>query len=201
MRSRASLWLARRNKRRSIPFSKGIFRTVLLCLFVLASVLASVQSRAGSFSSDELEAAFIGQLFNYVELPGPSLRKDSLEPFVVSVVGTSPLLQELNKLALTKAVNGRKIVIQSVESGDKIKKSHAVVILSENKEALDQTLKKLKGTGILTISQNPGFASRGVMVNFFVEGEKVRFEINAKSLKNEKITVSSQLLKLARLVE
>jgi YfiR/HmsC-like len=46
-----------------------------------------------------------------------------------------------------------------------------------------------------------GFASRGVLVNFVVERERVRFEVNLGAAQRGGFRLSSKLLKLARLVE
>ena len=44
------------------------------------------------------------------------------------------------------------------------------------------------------------FAARGGVINFYVEGGKLRFEISNDSAKLQKLRVSSDLLKLARIV-
>ncbi len=64
----------------------------------------------------------------------------------------------------------------------------------------DQILDAAHGGAVLTIGNTLGFAQRGVIINFYLEDQKVRFEINVDAAKREKLTISSQLLKLARIV-
>ena len=60
----------------------------------------------------------------------------------------------------------------------------------------------LRGDAVLTVADTPGFAERGVMINFFITREdKVRFEANLEEAENSGLRLSSQLLKLATIVK
>jgi hypothetical protein len=58
----------------------------------------------------------------------------------------------------------------------------------------------LKGTGVLTVGEAPGFIADGGIVNFKLEGGRVRFEINVVAAEQEQIRISSKLLSLAQIV-
>ena len=51
------------------------------------------------------------------------------------------------------------------------------------------------------MGESPGFASGGGGINFFIEGKRMRFEINPEATKRANLRVSSKLLRLARVVE
>jgi hypothetical protein len=53
---------------------------------------------------------------------------------------------------------------------------------------------------LLTVGDTEGYAQEGVMLNFYIEASKVKFEINLNSIRSSRIAVSSQLLKLGRMV-
>ena len=53
---------------------------------------------------------------------------------------------------------------------------------------------------ILTVGDTDGFARAGVLVNFYLDKTRVRFEVNADAIKVSGLKVSSRLLKLARIV-
>jgi hypothetical protein len=55
----------------------------------------------------------------------------------------------------------------------------------------------LDENGVLTVSDMPGFTRRGGMIQFVLDGDKVRFEINLASAENAKLVFSSELLKVA----
>ena len=66
---------------------------------------------------------------------------------------------------------------------------------------LEGVLEKLKEKSTLTISDTPGLASRGAAINFVLANGKLKFEINRRTLNEAGLQASSQLLKLAILVD
>jgi hypothetical protein len=53
---------------------------------------------------------------------------------------------------------------------------------------------------VLTVGESDWFIDSGGMIRLFLEGGKVRFEVNAGAAEQAQLKVSSQLLKLARAV-
>lgn len=62
-------------------------------------------------------------------------------------------------------------------------------------------LDSVKGMDLLTVGDTEGYAQSGIMVNFYIVGKNVRFEINLNAIRRARINVSSQLLKLGRIVD
>ena len=166
-----------------------------LALVVL--VIASFSSQAATDEQYKVETAFIYQFTNYITWP-PDSTKDA---FVISVVGDSKLTRSLEKLAQVKTVKGQKMLIHQITDSSQLKRSDIVVIGSSNEKILDEITKKTKGTHALIISFSHGFATKGSMINFYLDDGRIRFEINRAALEAEKLQASSQLLKLARLVD
>jgi hypothetical protein len=54
---------------------------------------------------------------------------------------------------------------------------------------------------ILVVGESPGFAAEGGMINFVLEGTKLRFEVNPSAATRAGLSISSRLLKLARVVK
>ena len=57
------------------------------------------------------------------------------------------------------------------------------------------------GKGILTISEEAGFARQGSALNFVVINDKLKFEANLKSIYSAGLRAGSQLLKLAIIID
>jgi uncharacterized protein len=55
-------------------------------------------------------------------------------------------------------------------------------------------------SAVLTVSDFPEFLKRGGMIQFVLEGNRVRFEVNLSAAKNAGLTLSSELLKVAAAV-
>jgi hypothetical protein len=77
---------------------------------------------------------------------------------------------------------------------------HIVFIPVTEKDQAARIVRSLKGSVALTVGESEGFAVRGGMVNFTVEGGKVRFEINRHAADRAGLKISSKLLSLANVV-
>jgi hypothetical protein len=58
----------------------------------------------------------------------------------------------------------------------------------------------VEGRPVLTVGESPEFIQHGGIVNFFLDGKRVRFEINPTAATRVNLRISSRLLQLARLV-
>ncbi len=58
----------------------------------------------------------------------------------------------------------------------------------------------LKNNGVLTVSDTQGFLEDGGIVNFVIEDNKVRFDINLTASEKAGLKIRSQLLRLAKKV-
>ena len=73
-----------------------------------------------------------------------------------------------------------------------------VLFMNASKDAqLGNILSALGTSAILTVSDMPGFTRGGGMIQFVIDGNRVRFEINLAAAKRAGLNLSSQLLKLA----
>jgi hypothetical protein len=148
----------------------------------------------------QVEAAFIYQFRNYVTWPNETGTDDSRD-FIISIVGNEKgLLQELEKLAKVKKMKNRSIAVRAVETVAKLSKSDIVIVGSNELELLQGVIRKVKGEHTLIVSHSSEFAKKGAMINFFLEDDRLRFEINLNAIKKENLQVGSQLLNLARVI-
>jgi hypothetical protein len=58
-------------------------------------------------------------------------------------------------------------------------------------------LEGLHGVAILTVGESDQFIENGGMINFIIQGQKIRFKINAELARNAGLKISSKLLSLA----
>lgn len=70
-------------------------------------------------------------------------------------------------------------------------------IPSSETARLPGVLAALRGRPVLTVSETPGGAERGAVLNLILEQSHVRFEINIDAAQRSGLSISSQLLKLA----
>jgi hypothetical protein len=65
---------------------------------------------------------------------------------------------------------------------------------------LNKIMEGLDREAVLTVSDMPQFSQRGGMIQFVLEGKKVRFEVNLTAVQRAGLTLSSELLKVATTV-
>jgi hypothetical protein len=59
---------------------------------------------------------------------------------------------------------------------------------------------KANSSGVLLVSGTDGFCKAGVHINFYIEDEKLKFEINEKSLISAGFKVSYLLMQNTRII-
>mgnify|MGYP001041984797 CR=1 FL=1 len=106
------------------------------------------------------------------------------------------------KASAEKNAAGKKINIKALALTDPLAECAILFLPMTDKTELAKVLKKLGASPVVTVSDCAGFAGFGVMVNFFKEAEtgKVKFEINNLAAGDAKLKISSQLLKLAKII-
>jgi hypothetical protein len=163
----------------------------LLCGALLSLMLA--QAHAGS-AEYELKAAFIYQIAKFVDWP------PSNAPLRLCVIGGNPFGAALETIR-GKPVNERKMEVRLLESGADLRECSMLFVAAPAERHLERIAAISRGAGMLTMGDTEGFAQRGVMVNFFPEQGKLRFEINLEEARQGGVKISSKLLALARIVE
>jgi hypothetical protein len=106
----------------------------------------------------------------------------------------------LEQVVAGKLVNNRPIQIRKTSDSSALRACHMIFVpLAETRRFLELST-QLAASGIVTVGESEGFASQGGVINFIVEDNKVRFEINTRAAARAQIRLSSRLLQLATIV-
>lgn len=166
-----------------------------LCILWCAGSCPSVQAQE-SERLNQFKAVF---MYNFVDyLSWPSAQGES--EFTIGILGDSPLEALLGEIARKKKVGGRKLRVVAYADLEHLGRCEMLFVTSKFAKHLDDLVKQLGSRNVLTVSDSPGLAARGVAINFVVIEGKLKFEINTATLKRAGLQASSQLLKLATLV-
>lgn len=187
---------------RCAPRSLGTW--LLVCLLVCGfsrTVLAQYGGESVINREYPLKALFLYNFGSYVEWP-PSAFQGAEHPFVIGILGSSPLERTLREIAATKRIDGRRIVVEHFVSAGAIKHCQ-ILFIGRNVSPQDRKLavERLRDQHVLIVGESAGFARRGAVVNFYVENNKIRFEINLDAARRHQLKISSKLLALAKIVE
>ncbi len=146
------------------------------------------------FTEYEVKAGFIYNFAKFVEWP-----KTTPATISLCIVGEDPF-GAAGTLMNGKAIGSRKLEVRSAVMGPDLRRCQIVFLAAEQSGQLPQLLENIGKLPILTIGDQEGLAGQGVIISFYRDAEKVRFEINVDAAKRAKLPISSKLLNLARIV-
>ena len=173
-------------------------------VFLAAAVFAAPAGRlpAAEPSANKeyrVKATYLFNFAKFVEWPPPAFA-ESATPIRIGVLGNDDFGLFLDQLVQGETVKGHPLVVKRSRLVEELKTCHILFISKSEANRIDQILTALGDAGVLTVSESDGFAERGGIVNFFIEGNKVRFEINPAAARRRELKIGSQLLSLARIV-
>lgn len=167
-----------------------------ILLVTLFSAFAGTISAQKAQQQANLEAAFIYNFTKYIDWGS----YDDGSDFVIGVAGDSPIIQSLNAIAAMSTIDNKRISVKMINSTSDVTGCNIVFISKKCPLTLNSILEKA-GPGILTISEQPGFAEAGTAFNFVLVNNRLKFEANLKAISSAGLKAGSQLLKLAIIVD
>jgi hypothetical protein len=142
----------------------------------------------------EVEAAYLSNFGRFVDWPA---RPAASDPFSVCVLGQDPFGPLLDNALRGEAIGGVPMVAKRLSAGDDASACRILFISSAKEPQLPAILTSLGTANVLTVSDMQSFTRRGGMIQFVLEGNRVRFEINLNAAQHAGLSLSSQLLKVA----
>lgn len=165
---------------------------------VLGALL--IAGARGEVEEYQLKAAVLFNFAKFVEWP-PQSFSNSSEPIAVCVLGQDPFGHWLADTLAGKVVSGRRFTIRQASEAPEAGRCQIVFVSSSERKRLRALLGGLKGEGVLTVGDTPGFAGLGGVVNLRLEGETVRMEVNVEAARQKNLQISAKLLSLAQIVK
>ena len=172
----------------------GAARLCLACLLLGLATFSGL-AQTGTQREYEIKAAVLFNVLKYVEWPGNSASTNPV-PLQIGLLGQLPYPHALTVLD-GKTIQGRKLVVKPISAAE-AQSCQVVYVGASEKSKCPEIISELKGKPILTVSEVDGFAQRGGMVNLIAEGNRVAMEINRESATQAGLSISSQLLRVAK---
>jgi hypothetical protein len=172
--------------------------TALTALLFTAAA-RSVPAQGNASSEHQVKAAFLFHFAQFVEWP-PAAFKSADSPLTYCTVGGDPFRGALDASLNEKTINGRPVRVLHFEHAQEVQGCQILFIGTTEKKYITATLASLKGAPVLIVGETEHFAQDGGMIGFFLEDNKVRFEINLDAAEHAKLKISARLLALAKTV-
>jgi YfiR/HmsC-like len=176
-------------------------RVLLGAFVILASREVSAREVAAREVTElEVKAAFLYHFTYLVEWP-PSA--NATEPLVIGVVANEALATALENVIGQEMSRKRPIKIVRARTYEGLGvRPHVLAIGADTTMDAQRALQSVRNQPVLTVGESDQFAEAGGMIGFRVTPEgRVTFDINLERTGEAGLKVSSQLLKIARIVK
>lgn len=167
---------------------------------ISAAVVAGTPSVGDPVPRPEyaLKAEFLIELLSFVQWPPTP--DPAAWPIDILVVGKSPFGTYLDDYARARTIQRRPIRIRYQAKAVDVGPCHVVFICRSEAGLADGILAWARNHQVLTVSDDEVLARRGVMVNFMMEGHRVRLAVSPSAASAAGLTISSRLLPYARIL-
>jgi hypothetical protein len=166
--------------------------------FLLSAVLLAAlraDAATGTAAEYDVKAAFIYNFTKFVEWPASAFHDDH-STVRLCVLGEDPFGGSLREIAEGE-VAGRRVTVLRVRSMGAPAGCQILFVSRSERERLPLILREVRDFPVLTVGDTRGFLEQGGIVNFVLDGSKVRFEISQEAAERAGIRISSRLLRLA----
>jgi len=144
----------------------------------------------------EVQAAYLSNFGRFVEWP-PRPVANEKDPFYVCVLGQDPFGPLLDAALKGESIGGAPMAARRIGSASDAANCRIVFVNSTKDSEMKGIIATLRNFNALTVSDTFNFTREGGMIQFVLEGNRVRFEINLAAAQRAGLTLSSQLLTVA----
>lgn len=183
------------SNRRPCPRRRPTAVIVMLALLQIP-LLEAQQPRVSEY---QVKATYLYNFGRFVQWP-PNTTTSKGDSFSICVLGQDPFGPSLDSTLAGETLDGKPLAAKRISTPRDAGECRILFISSTEENHLKEILAALDESSILTVSDMPAFSRRGGMIQFVLEGGKVRFEINLAKAETAKLTLSSELLKVATTV-
>jgi hypothetical protein len=172
------------------------------CIIVGLATVASVSQIQAASTEAKVKTAYIYNLLRMATWPAEAFANEQ-SPYTIVILGEDKLEDLLDKVAESKQINKRSIVLKRISAIDGYVPCHVLYVTgTQTPEACKAILDKTANTSVLVLGETPGFGKQGATVNFFVdENGTTGYEMNLKAAAKHSLKFESQLQELATIVE
>jgi hypothetical protein len=179
-------------------FVCGIRLLAVLLMCFTAGSAPALYAESVAITEYHIKAAFLYNFAKFVEWPATAFADDAA-PFNLCVIGVEPFISARETL-VGKTIKGRRVEVRRVDSTTTAGQCQMLFVSADESASAEAVPAEVLGYA-LTVGETNDFISRGGIINLKTVDNKVRFEIDRASGEQFGFKFSSQLLKLAILVD
>ncbi|MBL7960553.1 YfiR family protein [bacterium] len=178
-------------------FRRGMIAGLLICT---VTAYGYTQENRNTYNIHKIQAAFIYNFIDFVKWP-ENFNKNSGAQITIGILGRDNFGNAFDEVDGT-TVHGKTLKIRKSDRLEDLSDCWILFVASSESRQLEHILKSVAGKPILTVSDIDDFTRYGGMIQFYpveINGAmKVRFDVNKQRADQAGLSISYQLLSLAR---
>ena len=184
-----------------VPAKWGTIRCLSLLAFVSLFGAVAGQRTGAQTASEEyrVKAAFIFHFAQLVDWP-PEKATGTDNSLVLCTLGQDPFQGLLEGTVAGKAIGNRVLRVRHLGQPEEMQACQIVFLGRAQSKRIPTLVAILHQAPVLTVGETAGFLDAGGMIDFLLEDNKVRFEVNLDAAESADLKIGSRLLVLAERV-
>jgi hypothetical protein len=171
--------------------------TVVLAMIALLAVVVSEPARAEGTSLERaVKATYLYKFAPFVGWPETAFGSPSA-PFRVCVAGEDPFGPLLDRAVAGQRIAEHPIEAARLDAIDRASDCHVLFVGGGDPQAIAGTLDRVRGMPVLTVTDQVRDPLAKGIINFVLDSNRVRFEIDTNAATENGLAISSKLLSLA----
>ena len=142
-----------------------------------------------------VKATFLYKFAPFIEWP-PGTFAATSDPLVICVVGSDAVAELVDDAVKGQTIGGHAIEVVHRPASAPDARCHILYVALRGPAAA-RVLDNVRGRAVLTVTDDASAASARGIVNFVVQDNRVRFEIDLRGAAENHLVISSKLLNLA----
>jgi hypothetical protein len=144
----------------------------------------------------QVKAAFLFKFSSYVEWP-EEVFAGSDAPFVIGVVASDQLADDLTQVVGQRNLNGRQVSVRRVRTGESVSDVQVLFVGQSGTSFAAQLLALTRERPVLTVTESENAFAQGSVINFVTVDKRVRFEVSLEAAQRSHLRLSAPLLSVA----
>jgi hypothetical protein len=177
-------------------YLRRLIRTPTFAVVVSLLSASIVESQQARVSEYDVKAVYLYNFAKFVDWP-VSAMKSKGDPFTICVLGKDPFGSILDVTIAGETIGGRRVAAKRVSDPPEVSGCQILYISSSEESRLNTIFGYLDKSATLTVSDIPQFSQHGGMIEFVLQGSRVRFDVNLAAAQQAGLNLSSELLKVA----
>lgn len=172
----------------------AIFLGLTLCLLFPYPSCKAQDSKAEQYRA---KASFLAAFPHFVEWPTNAF-PSAYAPILLCIYGQYSFGISLAEATSRSSIHGRHIEIRLVRKDQELYPCNILFVSQSEAKEYGRILKIAREANVLTVGETPDFLASGGTISFFMQDEKLRFDVNLDAANAAHLRISSNMLALAR---